>query len=93
MGEMGLGEMGQNRRASEVVGKMGSRKCGMALIGGSVKPRDRCHSAHHRNDNPTSRAVKCRPETREMQRMTQECVCWGTRIVTHFVNALSVKMS
>ena len=42
--------------------KMRNRKCGMTLIGRTVKSRDRCHSAYYRKSAMTSqtgRAVKC----------------------------------
>jgi len=47
--------------------KMRNRKCGMTLIGQSVKPRDRRHSTDYRSDMATDRAVKCRPVMRKMQ--------------------------
>jgi len=49
-------------------------KCGMTLIGQSVKPRDRRHSADYHNDMATGKAVKCRPAMRKMQAMMQQCV-------------------
>ena len=55
--------------------KMRNRKCGMTLIGRTVKPRDRCHSAYYRKSTMTSqtgRAVKC--GMRKMQTMKQDCV-------------------
>ena len=55
--------------------KMRNRKCGVALIGRTVKPRDRCHSAYYRKSTMTSqigRAVKC--GMRKMQTMKQDCV-------------------
>ena len=39
----------------------------MTLIGRSVEPRDRWHSAYYRNDIKTGRARKCRPVMRKMQ--------------------------
>jgi len=53
--------------------KMRNRKCGMTLIGQSIKPRDRRHSADYRNDMATGRAVKCRPAMQKMQAMIQQC--------------------
>jgi len=46
----------------------------MTLIGRSIKPRDCCHSAYYSKDVTTGRAVKCRPATRKMKTMKQECV-------------------
>jgi len=65
-----------------VVGKMrncGIRKvkCGMTLIGRTVKPRDHCHSAYYRISamtSQTSKAVKCGiAKMRKMQTMKQDC--------------------
>ena len=54
---------------------MRNRKCGMTLIGQTVKPRDRCHSAYYRKSAMTSqigRTVKC--GMRKMHTMKQDCV-------------------
>ena len=54
---------------------MRNRKCGMTLIGRTVKPRDRCHSAYYRKSAMTSqigRAVKC--GMRKIETMKQDCV-------------------
>jgi len=60
-------------------------KCGMTLIGRSVKPHDRCHSAYYRNDITTGTVVKCRPAMRKMQAMKQECID-----LTHFKHSANV---
>ena len=55
--------------------KMRNRKCGMTLIGRTVKPHDRCHSAYYRKSAMTSeigRAVKC--GMRKMQTVKQDRV-------------------
>ena len=55
--------------------KMRNRKCGMTLIGRTVKPHDRCHSAYYRKSAmtpQTGRAVKC--GMRKIQTMKQDCV-------------------
>ena len=54
--------------------RMRNRKYGMTVIGGNVKPHDRCHSAYYRIDITTGRVVKCRPAMCKMQTMKQEYV-------------------
>jgi len=55
-----------NAELRNMENKMRNRKCGMTLIGRSVKPRDRCHSVYYCNGITTGRAVKCRPAMQKM---------------------------
>jgi len=74
--------------------KMRNRKCGMTLIGRTVKPRDRCHSAYYCKSEMTSqtgRAVKC--GMRKMQTMMQDCVVDRPTHCKSLANALGLCLS
>jgi len=67
----------------------------MTLIGRTVKPRDRCHSAYYRKSAMTSqigRAVKCGMRKMQTMKLDMRC-CSRTHIVNHLTNILGLRLS